>query len=62
MIAPTWIVAGLAGALAIAASIADRARGRRRELDRIGWIDWRNVQMAAILALLVSTGLAVHAQ
>lgn len=66
MIAPqgsgTWIAAGVAGAVAVAAGLADRTRTRRRELDRIGWVDWRTVQMAAMLALLVSVGLALHAQ
>lgn len=45
--------------IALAAGLADRRRRLRRDLDRIGWIDWRHVQMAALLAtiLLVSVGL-----
>jgi hypothetical protein len=57
--APAWIAAGVAGVVALAAGLTDRARSRRRELDRIGLIDWRSVQMAALLALLVAAGLAL---
>lgn len=60
MIAPAWIAAGVAGAAAVTAGLADRARVRRPDPDRIGWVDWRTVQMAAMLALLVSVGLALH--
>ncbi len=52
---------GAAGTLllALVAALAERRRRLRRDPDRVGWVDWRNVQMAALLAtiLLVSIGL-----
>ena len=54
-----WIAAALAGVVAVAAGLAERARGRRRELDRVGLVDWRTVQMAAMLALMVAVGVGL---
>lgn len=51
--------AGVGVAVALVAALADRRRRRRADPDRVGWVDWRTVQMAALLAtiLLVSIGL-----
>ncbi|MGP7794638.1 hypothetical protein [Sphingomonas sp. CLY1604] len=51
--------AGAALLLAVVAALADRRRRLRHDPDRVGWVDWRTVQMAALLAtiLLVSIGL-----
>ncbi len=51
--------AGAAVTVALFAALRDRRRRLRADLDRVGWIDWRTVQMAALLAtiLLVSIGL-----
>jgi hypothetical protein len=51
--------AGTAVLLALAAAYADRRRRLRTDPDRVGLVDWRTVQMAALLAtiLLVSIGL-----
>ncbi len=51
--------AGAAVIVALFAALRDRRRRLRADLDRVGWIDWRTVQMAALLAtiLLVSIGL-----
>lgn len=57
--APAWIAAGVAGAVAVAAGLAERGRRRRRDLDRIGMVDWRTVQMAAMLALMVAVGVGL---
>lgn len=55
-----WMAAAAAAALAVASGLADRRRRHRGDLDRIGWVDWRTVQMAAMLALMVAVGLALH--
>lgn len=59
-----WLFCGAAGAvaLALAAAFADRRRRLRRDLDRIGFVDWRTVQMAALLATLLLLSLALHAR
>ena len=51
--------AGATTALAVGAAIADRRRRLRADPDRVGFVDWRTVQRAALLAtiLLVSVGL-----
>ncbi|MCU6454048.1 hypothetical protein LPN01_08160 [Sphingomonas sp. A2-49] len=56
---PAFWGAGAALLTALAAALADRRRRLRDDPDRVGWVDWRTVQMAALLAtiLLVSIGL-----
>ncbi|WP_267393836.1 MULTISPECIES: hypothetical protein [unclassified Sphingomonas] len=53
--------AGAAVLLAIAAGMGDRRRWLRRDLDRVGVVDWRAVQMAALLAAMIMAGLGFHA-
>ncbi|MBI0476789.1 hypothetical protein D9601_15670 [Sphingomonas sp. MA1305] len=45
--------------VALAAALGEGRRRRRRDLDRVGWVDWRTVQLAAIVLalLLISIGL-----
>jgi uncharacterized membrane protein len=62
MMTSAWLAAAAAGAIAVAAGLADRGWQRRRNLDRIGWVDWRTVQMAALLGLMVAAGLALAPQ
>ncbi|HYI63323.1 MAG TPA: hypothetical protein VEW71_00405 [Allosphingosinicella sp.] len=56
-----WTAAGAALALAVLAGVADRRRGRRRELDNPGWAPWRGIQVAAFFAILMFAVLAVRA-
>ncbi len=51
--------AGAAVLVALFAALSDRRRRLRADPDRVGWVDWRTVQLAALLAaiLLVSIGL-----
>jgi hypothetical protein len=52
--------AGAAVLLAIAAGMGDRRRRLRQDLDRVGVVDWRTVQMAALLAAMIMAGLGFH--
>jgi hypothetical protein len=48
----------VAGAVALAAGLADHRRRRRADLDRIGWVDWPTVQMLALIGLAIAVRLA----
>ncbi|WP_232283483.1 hypothetical protein [Sphingomonas sp. PAMC 26617] len=39
--------------MAVLAEFADRRTVRRTNLDRVGWLDWRTVQMGAVIAAVV---------
>jgi len=60
MAAPFW-AAGAALLVAVAAAIADRRRRLRDDPDRVGWIDWRSVQLAALLAAILLVSIGLHA-
>jgi hypothetical protein len=53
-----WTVAGGFAALALAAGLAEWARNRRRNLDRVGWMPW---QLVSVLAMFLAIGLAALA-
>ena len=55
-----WWTAGAAMALAVAAGFAEHRRGRRRDLDRIGWMPWNLIQCLAFLAAVAAAALAVR--
>lgn len=58
------LLAGLTAGCALLALFGawrQARRGRRRDLDAVGWIDWTTVQMAALIALAVLAGLAFKA-
>ena len=46
--------------LALAAAFADRRRRLRADPDRVGLVDWRTVQMAALLATILLVSLGLH--
>lgn len=58
-----WILSADAAALALVvlAGVADARRARRRELDRIGWVPWRGLQVGGFFAILLFTILAFRA-
>jgi len=57
-----WGAAGTATVLALIAGVAESRRGRRRDLDRTGWVPWRGIQITAIFAILVFAVLAWRAR
>lgn len=59
MQASLWQAAALSSAIGLIAYARDRARRRRRDLDRVSAIDWALVQLLAVLAALVCTALAL---
>lgn len=60
--AATWgAIGGGAVALALAASLAERRRMRRSDLDAVGWVPWTAIFIAAVLVASVALGLAARA-
>jgi hypothetical protein len=56
-----FLGAGSTLLLAIVAALADRRRRLRYDPDRVGWVDWRTVQMAALLATILLVSIGLHA-
>lgn len=54
--------AGASLIVALAAALGERRRGRRTQLDRVGWVDWRTVQLAAIVAALLLVSVGINAR
>jgi hypothetical protein len=57
-----WSADGAALALVVLAGLAEHRRGRRRDLDSVGWVPWRGLQAAGFFAVLAFTILAVLAR
>ena len=55
-----WTVAGAALAAAVLAGLADWRRGRRRDLDQVGWVPWTTVQIVALTVVLGASAIALH--
>jgi hypothetical protein len=56
--AALWTASGAATVLAVLASLAEWARNRRRNLDRVGFMPW---QLISVLAFFLAVGLAALA-
>lgn len=54
-----WDIAVLAVMVACAAGLVDWRQRRRRDLDRVAWLDWRGVQVLAVMTAIVVGGLAI---
>lgn len=54
-----WPAAAAFAALAALAGWRDHARGKRRDLDRPGWVPWSLITVLAMLLAVVCGGLAV---
>lgn len=60
MQAGLWAGCGAALALALFSGWRDWARVRRRDLDRVGLIDWRSVQLFSLLVGMILASLALN--
>ena len=60
MQATLWVIAGASTAVAGLATLADRRRTRRDDLDKVGWIPWPGVLIAAIICAALSVALALR--
>lgn len=56
----SWIAAGVALVLAVLSGFAEHRRRKRRDLERVGWVPWMAIQMAALFAALLLVSLALH--
>ena len=54
-----WSAAAAAAALAFLAGWADHRRGKRRDLDRPGWMPWQLILVLAMMACAVCVALAI---
>lgn len=54
-----WTLAAAFAALTALAAWRDHVRGRRRDLDRPGWVPWTGVTVLALLLAVVCGALAV---
>ncbi|MDR6852988.1 hypothetical protein J2Y54_002508 [Sphingomonas sp. BE123] len=48
-------------ALVGVSGLAEWRRGRRRDLDRVGWMPWTFIQIMALLLAIVGAALALKA-
>jgi hypothetical protein len=53
-------VAALFALVGIVAGIADWRHRKRRDLDRVSLLDWRTVQVFALIAAIITGALAAH--
>jgi hypothetical protein len=54
-----WWAAGGLVLLAAVSALAEHRRGKRRDLDRPGWVPWNLIQVLAILFAMVVAGMAL---
>ena len=57
---PWWVATGVAVIVAVLAGVVDWRRTRRADLDRIGIVDWRTVQMFGLIAATMCGIVALH--
>ena len=46
--------------VALFAAVAERRRQRRRDPDRVGWVDWRAVQLFGLVGALILVSVALN--
>jgi hypothetical protein len=55
-----WAVVAVALLFALVAGVIDYRHRKRDNLDRVSLLDWRNVQVFALIAAATGLGLALH--
>ena len=55
-----WVAAAGAMVVAALAGLGDWRHRTRRDLDKVGWINWPSLQMAAVIAAVVCAIMAAH--
>jgi hypothetical protein len=55
-----WAAAACALGLALVAAVADYRQRKRHDLDRVALVDWRSVQVFALIAAIILAGLAFN--
>jgi hypothetical protein len=55
-----WWLAGALLLLAAAAAWAEHRRGKRRNLDHVGWMPWNLLQVLAFLGAIAAAALALR--
>jgi hypothetical protein len=58
--AALWTASGAAAFLAVSASLAEWARNRRRNLDRVGFMPWQLISVLSFLLTIALAALALH--
>lgn len=56
---PLWIGVGAMVALAGVSGVAEWRRGKRRDLDKVGWVPWTLIQVMAMLLAIVGAAFAL---
>lgn len=56
---PLWIGVGAMVALAGVSGVAEWRRGKRRDLDKVGWVPWTFIQVMALLLAIAGAALAL---
>lgn len=58
--ATLWCAAAGFAASAVGASLAERRRNRRRDLDAVGWVSWPLVQVLSLMLAVCAAVVALH--
>ncbi|MFN4096144.1 MAG: hypothetical protein ACK4GG_05205 [Sphingomonas sp.] len=56
---PLWIGVSAMVALVGVSGVAEWRRGKRRDLDRVGWVPWTFIQVMALLLAIAGAALAL---
>lgn len=54
-----WLLAAAFAALSVLAGWADHRRGKRRNLDKPGWVPWQPLLVLSMMACVVCVALGV---